>query len=223
MENSKQKRSPRITIHEQRDWRSKVDAVYVRMLQQYRRVVELSRSPLEADRHEAERLKRNPPQDVVQDVRRLGEQRRRSGGAILPVASTILGNHDPDVALADVNFMLHWLAWNKFGKPLEHLIEEDRQAIELSSRQLFRVQEDFQKWRYGKLNPEALKTKFDREHWTLVMMGLDFGLDKLSQEELADFSDENCPCGSKRHSPENLRKLRSRVLETFQVIAGPRA
>ena len=71
---------------------------------------------------------------------------------------------------------------------------------------------DFQKWRYGKLNADELKTKHDREHRNLIMMGLDFGIENLTEEELADFANEECPCGSKEHSPENLRKLRSRIL-----------
>jgi len=216
MDIRKQTRSARTTIRERKGWQKKVEPVYVQMLEYYKRVCELSRSSSEADRQEAERLKRNPPEDLKEKVRRLGEERRKSGVAIIPVATTILGSSDPDVALHDVRYMQHWLAWNKYGKTLEQLVEEDRAAIAKSSSQLLSVQRDFQDWRYGKLRPEELKTKFDREHWTLIAMGLNFGIDKLSQEDLADFADEMCGCGNKTHSPENLRKLRYRILEALQ-------
>jgi hypothetical protein len=91
-------------------------------------------------------------------------------------------------------------------------VQEDRAAKERSSIRLVRAWNDFQKWRYGKLHAEELKTKYDREHRNLIMMGLDFGIENLTAEELADFANDECPCGSRDHAPENLRKLRSRVL-----------
>jgi hypothetical protein len=95
METIRQKRGPPITIREPKDWRKKVDPVYIRMIEQYRIIVDLSRSSSEADRQEADRLRRNPPQDLVEDLRRLREQRRRSCLVILPVSSAILGSDDP--------------------------------------------------------------------------------------------------------------------------------
>src|SRR6266446_4116951 len=212
MTRHKTRRSPRVPSSGPSDWRAKVHPLYLRILQQYRTIVDLGQSPSAEDRQEAERLKRNPPKNLLEEVRRLGEERRRSGGAVTPVAATILGSNDAKIALCDPNFMQHWLAWNKGGKTLEGLVQEDREANEKSSRQLQNVRADFQKWRYGKLNAEELKTKHDREHRDLIMMGLEFGIENLTAEELADFANDECPCGRKNHSPENLRKLRSRIL-----------
>ena len=50
------------------------------------------------------------------------------------------------------------------------------------------------------------------------MFGLDLGIEALSAEELADCFDELCACG-KRHTPDNLRKLRTRLLQ-FLSAAG---
>jgi hypothetical protein len=216
---NKKARRARVQIREPRDWRAKIDPVYIRVFEQYRRIVDLSRSSSPVDREEAERLKRNPPEDLLAAVRQAGEERRRSG-VVTPIASTILGSTDPSHALADASFMTHWLAWNKWGKTLEQLVAEDRRGVEKSSRQLLSVQQEFQRWRYGKQDAEDVQTKFDREHWTLIMWALDMGVEKLTQEELADFANDMCLCGSKQHSPENLRKLRTRILKFLEVAMG---
>ena len=39
---------------------------------------------------------------------------------------------------------------------------------------------------------------------------LNFGLDDLTSDELADCLDEICPCGQK-HSPEYLKKVRTQI------------
>ena len=125
--------------------------------------MDLSRSPSQADREEAEYLKRNPPEDLAAALRQAGEERRKTSLA-RQIASTILGSADPSLALGDAGFMMHWLAWNKWGKTLEQLIDEDRRGVEKSSRRLLSVQQEFQKWRYGKQDAENVQTKFDREH-----------------------------------------------------------
>src|SRR5262249_1858391 len=48
-------------------------------------------------------------------------------------------------------------------------------------------------------------------HRNLIMMSLDFGLENLTPEELADFANNEWPCESRDHSPKNLHKLRSRI------------
>lgn len=222
MDSHKQRRRPRPPSAGPKDWRAKVHPLYLKVLEQYRKVIELSQSPSPDDCQEAERLKRNPPAELMEAVRRYGEERRRSGGTVTPVATTILGSNDPRRALSDMSFMSHWLAWNKYGKSLEQLIAEDRSGSETSSKQVIHVAEAVRKWRYEKLNPERLHTKFDREHWDLIMMGLDFGIEKLTADELADFADAECPCGSHEHSPENLRKLRDRMLAALTGNAGHR-
>jgi hypothetical protein len=220
MGGNKKTRRARVRIPEPRNWRTKVDPLYVRIFELYRTIVDLSRSNSPADREEAERLKRNPPEDLLEAMRQAGEELRKTGGSVLPLASTILGSSDTGLALADAGFMIHWLAWNKWGKTLEQLIDEDRRGVEKSSRQLLSVQQEFQRWRYGKQDAEDVQTKFDREHWTLIMWGLDMGVQKLTQEELADFANDVCLCGSKQHLPENLRKLRTRILKFLEVAMG---
>jgi hypothetical protein len=108
--------------------------------------------------------------------------------------------------------MLAWFAWNRYGKTFKQLLEEDRDGVRQSSMRILAVNRDYQRWRYGELDPEKAKFKLDREHQVLIRYGLAFGIETLSAEELAECFDELCPCG-KTHFPENLRKLRARVAE----------
>jgi hypothetical protein len=53
--------------------------------------------------------------------------------------------------------------------------------------------------------------------------GLDFGLDILTANELADCFDALCTCGAKQHDPENLRKLRTRILQSLKNFTSKTA
>ncbi len=66
-------------------------------------------------------------------------------------------------------------------------------------------------------DPEKLRFKTDREHFAVVACGLNFGIADLAPEELADCCDALCACG-KRHSPENLRKLRASIVKTTRMF-----
>lgn len=94
---------------------------------------------------------------------------------------------------------------------------------EKSSKQLASVTKDNNDWRYGKLDPNKLRSKFDYNRLTLMRCGLDLGVAKLTEEELADCFDEICMCG-KAHDGEKLRKLRTRTIEMVrrpQKVASP--
>jgi hypothetical protein len=56
-----------------------------------------------------------------------------------------------------------------------------------------------------------LNLKFELDHFGIIMQGFDFGIDKLTPDELAACLDEICPCGKKKHSLEYLKKLRTRI------------
>ena len=112
---------------------------------------------------------------------------------------------------------MSWLAWGKYGKTIIELVEGDEAGDQTSSRQLASVIQDYQDWRYGKLDPNQLRSKFDYNHLSLLRFGLDLGIEALTQEELADCFDEYCTCGE-QHDAENLRKLRSRLLELIERL-----
>ena len=80
------------------------------------------------------------------------------------------------------------------------------------------VLKDFEKWKFNKLDPNDMRFKMDRPHFILMAFGLDFGLDKLTLNGLADCFDALCTCGIEQHDPENLRKLKARILKSLDNL-----
>lgn len=56
-----------------------------------------------------------------------------------------------------------------------------------------------------------LKLKFQIDHFSIMVQGLDFGLERLNQWQLANCFDEICSCGRHRHSVEGLKTFRTNV------------
>jgi len=213
---SKRKRKPRPPALKgsSTDWRGKIHPFFIKMAEQHKKIVQLSRSGSEEDRQESQRLIRNPPPEMVEEAQRVGDEFRRSGKKIDSSVSAIFQIDERFPAtpnISDEEYMLAWFAWNRYGKTFKQLLEEDRNGVRQSSMRVLTVGRDYQRWRYRELDPEKAKFKLDREHQVLIQYGLAFGVESLSAEELADCFNELCPCG-KTHFPENLRKLRTRVI-----------
>jgi hypothetical protein len=224
--NRKQKRKPRQPVlkREPTDWRSNIHPFFIRLAEQHKKIVQLSRSGSEEDRRESQRLIRNPPPELVEEAQRVGDEFRRSGKKLDRSISAIYTIDErfpatPDIS--DEDYMLAWFAWNRYGKTFKQLLEEDRSGVRQSSMRVLAVGRDYQRWRYRETDPENIAFKMDREHQVLIQYGLSFGIESISAEELADCFNELCPCG-KTHFPENLRKLRARVVE-FLDAARDRA
>jgi hypothetical protein len=75
-------------------------------------------------------------------------------------------------------------------------------------RKLMAVHRDY--WKLITKGPADLKLTFKWDHFSLIIQGLDFGLDQLTPDELADCLDEICPCGL-RHFPGYIKKVRTRI------------
>jgi hypothetical protein len=75
-------------------------------------------------------------------------------------------------------------------------------------RKLMAVHRDY--WKLITKGPAALKVGRKWDHFSVLIQGLDFGLDRLTPEELAECLDEICPCGL-RHSVGYLKKVRTSV------------
>ena len=80
------------------------------------------------------------------------------------------------------------------------------------------ILKDYEKWKFGRLDPNDLRFKMDRPHFDLMAFGLDFGMDNLTADELVNCFDALCTCGMEQHDPENLRKLRKRILKTLDTL-----
>jgi hypothetical protein len=214
-------RKPRIRIPESREtkWREKVHPFFIRMLEYNNRVFELQASQNPADREEAQRLANNPPPELIEEAHRMHNAIPPSERAPHDAYLSIFGaedSKDGGTISAD-QVTLGWLAWNKFGKSITELSEGDVTGDEKSSRQLLSVEKDYQDWRYGKLDLNRVRSKFDCHHISIMRAGLELGLRSLSSEELADCYDALCKCG-KSHAPDNLKKLRTRVMRTMDRL-----
>lgn len=207
------------------DWQSKVHPFFVKVAQQQKKINQLSRGSDE-ERSEAQRLIRNPPAEFRAEAERIGDEFRRTGKPWTLDALKLFGVNPgpgPQPEISHENYMLSWIAWNRYKKTFQQLLEEDLAGIRQSSKRVVEVHRDYQRWRYGELQPKNMRFKTDVDHQALIICGWDFGIESLSPEELTACFDELCSCG-KEHDPENLRKFRTRLvrfLEAAGVAAKP--
>ena len=222
MSQAKKRRRPRITIPEstKTNWREKIHPYFIRMLEYNNQVMKLHKSSNEEDRQEAYRLTREPPPELVEETNRMHDaipaSERPQHDAYLSIFGIVDapgGGTTPEDQVA-----LGWLAFNKFGKSIVELIRGDAAGDEKSSRQLWSVQKAYQDWRYGKLDINKMRFKFDSHHIQIMQAGLELGLRNLSPAELTDCYDEMCNCG-KSHDPENIKRLRTRVVKIMDRLA----
>jgi hypothetical protein len=186
----KRKRRPRTRVLKSTNWRARVHPFLVRMLEYNKKVADLLASPNEADKAEGQRLSDNPPPELIAEAERMHdaipESERPRHDAHLSIYGAV--DSKEGTVIPEDQFMLGWLAWSKFGKTIMELVEEDKAGDEKSSRRLASVVKDYQDWQYGKLDPNRLRSKFDYHHLSTMRMGLDLGIEALTQEELARIS-----------------------------------
>ncbi len=216
----KKRREPRINLPKsaERDWRKKIHPFFLRVAEENKKIVQLNASSSPQDREEAQRLIQNPPVELVEEARRLGDGFAKSGRVGYLPAMTMLGLESvpPDPEISDTHYMLSWLSWFRYGKSLPQLAEQ-RETDWKAAKQFVKVLRDYEAWRFGRLDPDKRRFKMDQRHQELVANGLNFGIEDLTTEELADFFYALCPCGE-RHSAENLRKLRTRVMRVIRTF-----
>ena len=169
-------------------------------------------------RIEATRLSLNLPKDLVEEAEKLhdeaeakGTPRRKSSLSIYGLEGLPPGNE-----VSNEHYIYHWLCWFMFHITVEQLLTKYMSGDFKAVKQFHKLNLTFDKWRFGLLDPNKLKFKTDLEHFDLMILGIDLGLETLSDEELASCFDELCPCG-KEHFGENLRKLKDRVDKEFPL------
>jgi len=221
---SAMKRKPRMSqgLPPEGAWRQKVHPFFIEMMEQYKQIEHLYRSGSKEDQAKAQRWARNPPENLLRRARELGEQFRREGGVQREIAGKILDLDLEDPATvkepSDEQYMLSWLSWHKYRKTWRQLQYERNRGSWRASQQILAVLRDYEKWKFNKLDPNAMRFKADRLHFNLMAFGLEFGLDKLTLNELADCFDALCACGKEPHDPDNLRKLRKSILKSLERL-----
>lgn len=221
MSQPEKRRKPRINIPEstKTKWRGKVHPFFIRMLEYNNQVAKLRASPNEADQKEAQRLTREPPPKLAAEANRMHDAIPPSERPQHDAYLSIFGAVDAPEGgtMSEGQFTMGWLAFNKFGKSIVELKRGDAAGDEKSSRQLLSVQKAYQAWRYGKLDVNKMSFKFDSHHILIMQAGLELGLRDLTPNQLADCYDEMCNCG-KAHNPENINKLRTRVIKIMDRL-----
>ena len=89
--------------------------------------------------------------------------------------------------------ILEWLCWRRFGQPLSALAAEERAGNLEAHDKVHRLKDDLWRLLHGRGPIEPFKG--NSRHSELMELGLNLGLDALTDEELADCFDEFCRCG----------------------------
>jgi hypothetical protein len=109
--------------------------------------------------------------------------------------------------------LLECLHWMRFREPFSIALHKEQAGDMVALRRIQRAIEDHERLRFGKGPIKAPKT--DLDHDALFVIGLDLGLNELTDEELADCFDAVCPCG-KSHDADALDKQRDRKKKELQ-------
>ncbi|MGB9403721.1 MAG: hypothetical protein WCA98_09275 [Candidatus Acidiferrales bacterium] len=197
-------------------WRHKVHPFFLKTAEYQKNVTLLTRSGSTVDREEADRLSREIPPELNQEADSLYDEMKAAGTLRHSSILKIFGaeNLSPGSVISKNEYMIHWLCWFRYGKTFEQLKAEHEAGNFKAAKQFHALGLEFDKWKLGRLDPNTLKFKIDQDHFDLMAHGLDLGLENLSPQDLANCFDELCPCG-RPHDPENLRKLRARIVKTF--------
>jgi hypothetical protein len=110
--------------------------------------------------------------------------------------------------------ILEWLCWRRFGQPLATLVAEEKTGNLEAHNKVSRLRDDLWHLVHGRGSIEPFKG--NSRHSEIMELGLNLGLDALTDEELADCFDEFCRCG-KDHDPDALKKQRARVRKQLEA------
>ena len=96
-------------------------------------------------------------------AREVGEQFGRAGVVLqYDIATKILDLdlEDPSAVkeLSDEQFMLSWLSWYKYAKTWQQLQYERNARKWWASQRILAVLKDYEKWRFGKLDPNDMRS-----------------------------------------------------------------
>jgi hypothetical protein len=87
----------------------------------------------------------------------------------------------------------------------------DRKA----GRQFVETTDLYNRWMHEQLPRGGIRVKTNVHHNFLILCGMVGGLERLTSQELTDFFDQFCPCGT-THTLEVLVKLRRKLLKVLQ-------
>lgn len=197
------RRQPRTPTYRS-DWRSKLDPLFLRLAGFHKKTAQFRSG----------RLPKTAIPKFVREERELTrvvkQRRKRNGQGNPQFLSSLLGvENRPEISLDEL--MLRRICWYKYHTTPEELLRRRNSRDFGAARKLNQLLWDCEKWAFGKWDaaPESFKPNVD--HYLLIAGGLHFGLNKLTETELAEFFVGYCPCGKSEHDGESLRKLRNEI------------
>lgn len=111
---------------------------------------------------------------------------------------------DEDVMMGSAE----WLHFRRFGESVRQTTRNAKRGDLKAYKRIDHTLEDIYGWHCGQ---QIKPFEGNLDHNSLLEIGLPLGLDKLSEEEIADFFDDYCPCRG-AHDPNALGKLRRRLV-----------
>ena len=178
-------------------WRDKINPWFLVIAEQNRRILE-------------GKMRDFPPEQYVL-ARSLGDHIECSRGFEFCFLKAVGFEDLPNGSeISFGEFLLRYLSWLKYLTPLPELIRQRDSGSWSAAQKLLRVQYLYEKVVFGRLNLNDERALTKRSHLAMMRFGLHFGLDVLTERELSFFYDTYCPL-CKKHSAENLKKLRSRA------------
>lgn len=160
------------------------------------------------------RLGPNPPAGLTAKIEaklasRLKGIQRKYSGPVPPPPNTFAAQaiFSDAAKESDAVGVAEWAHFQRHRTAMKVDLEKRQQKDWPAGRRILRTLSDLERLRCGqRIQP----FKGDLEHSSMFQTMWGLGLEKLSPEELADVFDWYCPCGSKEHDPEALKKQRNR-------------
>ncbi|PYV66798.1 MAG: hypothetical protein DMG96_41290 [Acidobacteria bacterium] len=116
-----------------------------------------------------------------------------------------------------------YVHWHRHSKPLETDLEKMQAKDYEASTRVQRTFGDLEILRCGGGRPKPFKGGAKgTDHWDFFAMGWGLGLEhlNLTPEELADFANLYCICGSTEHDADNLKQQRLRFKRARENAMG---
>jgi hypothetical protein len=117
--------------------------------------------------------------------------------------------------------LIEWIHFERHKEPLNKTLDQAKKGDLSAFQRVKRTEEDAFRIAHGK---RLKKFKSDPYHRDLLQLGLCFGMEKLTSEELADCFEQYCTCG-KFHDADALKHQRARLVRDFLKASqeGPRS
>ncbi len=165
----------------------------------------------------------NPPGQISARIERkvhgrLQEIHRKYSGSASPAPDTfpaqVLFSKMALKSESDDQGVKEWIHWKRHKRPMKQDVRGMQTRDWEASRRVLRTVGDSEQLRCGKGPIRPFKG--DIEHSTVFETLWGLGLERLTTEELTDFFDKYCPCGTEIHDPESLKKQRARFRKALQ-------